>query len=129
MCICYDSGNFIKAKALWSNPACATDIGEALGLSHAIHWMQELQLTNMDFELDAKKVVDYCNGGHNDIFEFGAIIDQCKRCCFSYFENSKVEFSRRQTNGVAHTLAREVTFLTSPCIFNDVPLCIETLIF
>jgi len=127
LCIRDDSGNFIKAKTLWSNSVCATDIGEALELSHAIHWVRELQLTDVDFELDAKKVVDYYNGGHNNISEFGAIIDKCKRCCFSCFENSKVEFRRRQANDVAHTLAREVTFLSSPHVFNDVPLCIETL--
>jgi hypothetical protein len=28
---------------------------------------------------------------------------------FSYFENSKVEFCRRQANVVAHNLAREAT--------------------
>jgi len=49
--------------------------------------------------------------------------------CFFYFENSKVEFSRRQANEVAHILAREATFLASPHVFNYVPLCIETLIF
>lgn len=31
-----------------------------------------------------------------------------------FFENLKVEFNWRQTNEVAHTLAREITFLTSP---------------
>ena len=45
-----------------------------------------------------------------------------------FFENSKVEFSQRQTNEVVHTLAREVTLLISPHIFNDVQPCIWTLI-
>jgi hypothetical protein len=30
----------------------------------------------VDFELDAKNVVDYYNKGNNDIYEFGAIIDE-----------------------------------------------------
>jgi hypothetical protein len=68
---------------MWSNLVCSLDIGEALGLFHAIHWMHDLQLTNMDFELDAKKVVDYYNRGSNDISEFGAINDECRRCCNS----------------------------------------------
>ena len=59
----------------------------------------------MDFELDAKKVVDYFNRCSNDISEFGAIVEDCQRSCNLYFENSKVEFSRRQANEVAHTLA------------------------
>lgn len=61
LCIRDENGNFIKAKTLWSNPVRAMDIGEALGLSHALHWVRDLQLTNVDFELDAKKVVDYYN--------------------------------------------------------------------
>jgi len=47
--------NFIQIKTLWSNPVCAPDIDEASGLSHVIHWMRDLQLTNVDFKLDAKK--------------------------------------------------------------------------
>jgi hypothetical protein len=35
----------------------------------------------------------------------------------------------RQTNMVAHTLAREAISLASPHVFDDVPFCISTLIF
>ncbi|XP_024628786.1 uncharacterized protein [Medicago truncatula] len=126
-CIRDEGGNFIRAKTMWSNPVCSIDVGEAMGLSHAIQWVHELLLTNVDFELDAKKVVDYFNRGNNDITEFGAIVEECRRSCNLYFENSKVEFSRRQANEVAHTLAREATFLANPHIFNVAPLCISTL--
>ena len=37
------------------------EIGEALCLLYAIQWVHELQLTNVDFEMDAKLVVDYFN--------------------------------------------------------------------
>jgi hypothetical protein len=129
ICIRDDLGEFIKARTMWSHPIVYTDVGEALGLFHAIEWVHELQLSNVDFELDAKKVVDYFNGGRNDVSEFGAIVDDCRTKCNVYFENSKVEFSRRQANVVAHTLAREATSLASPHVFDDVPLCISTLIF
>jgi len=99
-----------------------------LGLFHAIQWMQELQLINVDFELDVKKVVDYFHRGSNDVSEFGAILEECKRCRKLYFENSKVGFSWRQVNEIAHTLARETLFLASPYIFNDIPLFISTMI-
>jgi len=78
--------------------------------------------------MDAKLLVDYFNKGSNNVSEFGAILKDCKRCCNVYFKNSKVEFNRRQVNEVAHTFAREALFLTSPQVFNDVPLCILTLI-
>jgi hypothetical protein len=61
MCIRDDTWNFVMARTMWSNPEYSSDIGEALVLSHAIHWVRDLQLTNVDFELDAKKVVDYYN--------------------------------------------------------------------
>jgi len=35
--------------------------------------MQDLQLTNVHFELDANKVVDYYNKGKKDITKFGVI--------------------------------------------------------
>jgi hypothetical protein len=82
----------------------------------------------MDFELDTKKVVEYFNKGSNDITEFGAIVEECRRICNLHFENSRVEFTRRQANEVAHTLAREDTFLASPHTFNVALLCIATLI-
>jgi len=122
------AGNFMKAKMLRTNPICTPEIGEALGLLHTIHWMHELQLSNVDFETDAKKVVDYFNKGSNDVSEFGAILDECKRCRNGYFKNSKVEFSRRQANEVVHTLARETLLLAGPHVCNDVPLYILTMI-
>jgi hypothetical protein len=42
--------------------------------------------------------------------------------------NSRVEFVRRQANGVAHSLAREAPLLSSPVIYYDIPSCIETII-
>jgi len=44
----------------------------------------------------------------------------------SKFSNSRVEFVRRQTNVVAHTLAREATLLASPAVYYDIPNCIES---
>jgi hypothetical protein len=35
--------------------------------------MHDLELSNVDFVLDAKRVVDHYNKGKNDILEFGAI--------------------------------------------------------
>ncbi|XP_024640669.1 uncharacterized protein [Medicago truncatula] len=92
LCIRDAAGNFRKAKMMWSNPICRPEIGEALGLLYAIQWVYELQLTNVDFEMDAKLVVDYFNKGSNNVSEFGAILEDCKRCRNVYFENSKVEF-------------------------------------
>ncbi|PNX56126.1 cytochrome p450 [Trifolium pratense] len=34
------------------------DLGETLGLYHALNWVQELQLERVDFVLDSKSFVD-----------------------------------------------------------------------
>jgi ribonuclease HI len=67
LCIRGEEGNFIKAKTLWSNLVCSSDVGEVMGLYHAIKWVRELQLSNVDFDMDAEKVLDYFNKGRNDI--------------------------------------------------------------
>lgn len=128
MCLRDAAGSFIRAKMMWTNPMCTPEVGEVLGLFYAIQWVQELQLSNVDFEMNAEKVVDFFNKGSNDVSEFGSILEECKRCRNAFFENSKVEFSRRQANEVTHTLARKTIFLAGPHVFNDAPLCILTLI-
>jgi len=42
-------------------------IAEALGLYHAIMWIHDLQLANMDFEVDSKRVANYFKGDSGDI--------------------------------------------------------------
>ena len=61
MCIRDSEGNRVHSETMWFTPMCSVDIGEALGLYHAIQWIHEVQLTNVDFEVDSKRVVDYFN--------------------------------------------------------------------
>lgn len=42
----------------------------------------------------------------------------------NFFQNSRVEFTKRQANIVAHKLAKVVTLYASPQIFFDIPACI-----
>jgi len=51
-------------------PLCSVDVGETLGLYHAIQWILELQLTNVDFEVNSNKAADYFNRCKGDITEF-----------------------------------------------------------
>jgi len=57
---------FVHAKTEWFEPKCDVHIGEALGLLSARHWVHELQLGPIDFELDSKKVVDNFNYSNHD---------------------------------------------------------------
>ncbi|MCI32028.1 cytochrome P450, partial [Trifolium medium] len=74
MCIRDDDGSFVLAKTMWILPLCNVDVGEALGVLHAINWVHELQLEGVDFALNSKKVVDYFHKGRNDVTEFGDVV-------------------------------------------------------
>jgi ribonuclease HI len=129
MCIRDSDGNHVRSKTMWITPVCSVDVGEALGLYHAIRWIHELQLINVDFEVDSKRVADYFNKGRGDVTEFGSIMDSSINFCSNYLTNSHVEFIRRQANEVAHALAKAATSSTSFQIFDDIPTCIIDLIF
>jgi len=128
VCIRDEDGCFVRAKTMWLTPLCSVDIGEVLGLHHAIRWVHELQLKNVDFEVDSKLAADYFNRGNGDITEFGVIMDCNMHYCSFYLPNSHVEFSKRQANGVAHKLAKTSLSESSFRIFDYVPTCINDLI-
>ena len=99
-----------------------------LGLYHAIRWIDDLQLINVDLEVDSKKVVDYFNKGGGDITKFGLIMDSTIQLCSSHLTNSQLEFIRSQVNEVTHKLAKATTSLPSFYIFDESPTCITDMI-
>jgi len=52
MCIRDVEGCYVLSKTLWLSLLCSVEVGEALGLYHAMKWNHELQLANVDFEVD-----------------------------------------------------------------------------
>jgi len=103
-------------------------VGEALGLFHAIQWTSDMRMENIDFEVDSKVTKDAFSYRREDISEFGNIVSASRSLFNSKFSNSWVEFVRRQTNAVAHNLAREATLLASPITYYAISNCIESLI-
>lgn len=128
ICIRDEGGVFVLARTISFIGVYPVDIGEALGLYHALQWASDMHLDNIDFEVDSKTTKDGLYSGREDITEFGNIVTASRSLLLSKFTNSKVEFVRRQANVVAHTLAKEATFLVSPAIYFHIPNCIETLI-
>lgn len=59
MCIRDKEGRFVFAKTMWFIPIYLVDVGEAFGLYHAIQWIHDLRLPNVDFEVDSKQVANY----------------------------------------------------------------------
>jgi len=68
--------------------------------------------------------IDCVNSSLDGSSEFGFIITACKQLPVDRFQNSHVEFSRRQANRVAHELAQVALSNPSPHVINDVPTCI-----
>jgi len=128
MCIRDEEGRFVLAKTMRFSPVYSVDIGEALGLYHAVRWVHDLQLPLVAFEVDSKRAADYFKHGNADITEFGVIMEDTRNCCSLYLTNSIVEFTRRQANEVVHELAQAALSEPSFRIFDNVPTCIELLI-
>jgi len=124
MCLRDDDGAFVLARTEWFAPLCDIDVGEAVGLHTALDWLSNQQFDNVDFVLDCKRVVDCVNSSLDDSSEFGCIITACKQLLVDRFQNSHVEFSRRQENKVAHELAQAALSNPSPQVIDDVPTCI-----
>lgn len=96
MCIRDASKNFVMAKTLWSN-LVFVGLRKSYGVAVYYALGGESTTNKCGFQIGcAKKVVDYYSKGSNDIFEFGAIIDECRCCCKLFFANSKVEFSQNE---------------------------------
>jgi len=87
ICLRDDIGTFVLAKTDWFSSICDVHIGEALGLLSALKWVHELHLGPIDFELDAKKVVDNFLSSTNDGAEFGDIIQSCQSIFRNLYEN------------------------------------------
>ncbi|XP_058784657.1 uncharacterized protein LOC131659487 [Vicia villosa] len=97
-CIRDDVGQFIVARTDWFSPSMDVAIGEALGLFKTLKWVHELGFDNMNFELDAKRVVDSVTNPKPNDSDFGAITSECNRLMALFFRNSRVKFVRRQAN-------------------------------
>ncbi|KAK2356026.1 hypothetical protein QL285_093387 [Trifolium repens] len=94
MCIRDDHGRYVAAKTEWLSPILDVEIGEAMGLLSALKWVDELQLKDMDFEMDCKRVVDclYSSGTYNS--ELGDILRDCRFILATSLVNSHVKATR-----------------------------------
>ena len=74
------------------------------------------------------RVVNHFKSDIADHSEFNCIISACRQLFIDSFQNSYVEFNRRQANGVAHELAQVAPSHASSHVYDDVPSCIRFLI-
>ena len=81
------------------------EILEAMAPRRAMIFMEELGMRRVIFEGDLETVIKALTGGCLDRSSIGHIVKDCKSLmgCFQTYSFSHV---RRQSNGVAHALAR-----------------------
>jgi ribonuclease HI len=103
----------VLARSEWITPIMEVEVGEAIALLHALRWANKLQIRDIDFEVDCKRVVDSLYNNKNYASDFGAIIRDCRSLLNTSLMNSHVKFIRRQANEVAHRLAKVAPLLAS----------------
>jgi len=103
-------------------------LAKAVGLHTALQWVVDLHYAHVDFVLDSKYVVEHFSSNLVDSSELGCIIQACRQLFDCNFQNSDVEFNRRQANEVAHELATIAPSHASSHVYDDVPSCIRDLI-
>jgi ribonuclease HI len=99
--------------------------GEAMALVEAMEEMIQRGLSFVTFESDSKLVVDAISSRQTGVSVFSLLISHIQSLLRmnNYFE---VKYVRRQTNNVAHYLARAAFSMSSRRIYDSIPRCIET---
>ncbi|AES76948.2 hypothetical protein MTR_6g089560 [Medicago truncatula] len=104
ICLRDDEGTFVLAKIVNFEGVYSVEVGEALGLFHAIQWLSDMQMDNIDFEVDSKIRKDAFTARRDDISEFGHIVEASR----SMFHSE------------------EATLLASAVVYYAIPNCIES---
>ncbi|MCI50545.1 cytochrome P450, partial [Trifolium medium] len=87
MCIRDDQGRYVAVRAEWLEPIINVELGEAMGLS-ALKWVNELQLRDMDFEMDNKRVVDRLYSSRTYNSDLCDILRDCRTFLSTSLTNS-----------------------------------------
>jgi hypothetical protein len=122
-CLRDHMGRFIRAETTWRDGTYSILEGESIALIEALQSLEQQGITHAIIETDSKSVVDalrYIRGGSFLISQINNIL--------SCNPNFMVKFIKRQTNMVAHTLARAAISQSRRCTFETLHICISTLL-
>ncbi|KAJ9166530.1 hypothetical protein P3X46_021270 [Hevea brasiliensis] len=116
-------GNFIVAFTSYGHGVFNLKMTEGLGFKEVLSWLIEQNISNVDVETDCLDLVHAFNSTYEDIFEFGSLLNVCKRIGGS-INGFTFAWVRRQANVVAHLLANASTSYAYPK-FWSMPLFIH----
>ncbi|GAU33827.1 hypothetical protein TSUD_221650 [Trifolium subterraneum] len=128
LCFRDNSGQFMAGMTQWQQTVISSVEEEAWALLLAMEEARHRGLDRVQFESDSKVLIEAIHMKRRGNSEFLSIVHDILSL-MSSFINFEVKFVRRQANLVAHTLARAANSWASFHRFENIPFCIEHLIF
>ncbi|GAU16454.1 hypothetical protein TSUD_118030 [Trifolium subterraneum] len=128
LCFHDNSGHFMAGMTQWQQTVISSVEGKTLTLLLAMEEARHRGLDRVQFESDSKVLIEAIHMKRRGNSEFLPIVHYILSL-MSSFINFEVKFVRRQANLVAHTLARAVNSCVSFHRFENIPFCIEHLVF
>ncbi|GAU26046.1 hypothetical protein TSUD_225070 [Trifolium subterraneum] len=127
LCFRYSSDQFMAGMTQWQQIVISSVEKEAWTLLLAMEEARHRGMNRVQFESDSKVLIEAIHMKRRGNSEFLSIVHDILSF-MSSFLNFEVKFVRRQTNSVAHTLARATNSWASFHRFENIPLCIEQLL-
>ncbi|GAU30606.1 hypothetical protein TSUD_62260 [Trifolium subterraneum] len=128
LCFRDNSGHFMAGMTQWQQTVVSSVEGEAGALLSAMEEARYRGLDRVQFESDSKVLIEAIHMKRRGNSEFLSIVHDILSL-MSSFINFEVKFVRRQANLVAHTLARAANSWATFHRFENIPFCIERLVF
>ena len=128
ICFCDSMGVLLLGKSDFYYSSSTVLEAESLGLLDAIKVAISHGMCDVMFETDSKILSDVIATTTTPINEFGDLVTQCRSLLLNR-PDFVVSYVRRQTNRVAHSIARASLSHPSPHIFHHVTPTLYPLIF
>lgn len=120
-------GGFILGKTVRIAGEVSVFEAEVRGILEALLWLQNLELQNIIIEGDSLLAVNAVKKEQEYMFEVGSLLMECQSILKTRSDIS-VCFAKKQTNKVAHLLARAPCMVNSFTVFLSPPdIVLETL--
>ncbi|GAU33253.1 hypothetical protein TSUD_333760 [Trifolium subterraneum] len=128
LCFRDNSGQFMAGMTQWQQTVISSVEGEAWALLSAMEEARYRGLDRVQFQSDSKVLIEVIHMKRRGNSEFLSIVHDILNL-MSSFINFEVKIVRRQANLVAHTLARVTNSWANFHRFENIPFCIERLVF
>jgi hypothetical protein len=126
-CFCDSTSTFLLGKSDFYYSSATILEAESLGLLNAVKVIISNGMHDVLFKTNLKLMSDSLNSNSSPSNEFGDLVIQCRSLLFNR-PNFAMSYVRRQTNGVAHSIATTSLSHPSPFIFHHLMPTLYSLI-